>query len=63
MICVLVPLMLQRNAGVLFGHLRCPPSVMPSFLACYGSVSLWCLVVSILLYLKTRQLLLQNLVY
>jgi hypothetical protein len=37
MVCVLVPLLLNRNIGVLFGVLRGPRSDFPLFLACYDS--------------------------
>jgi hypothetical protein len=52
MVCVVVPLLLKRNFGVLFGVL----AVMPPFFffACYGSVSLWCLLVSFLLCFEAQ---------
>jgi hypothetical protein len=37
MVHVRVPLLLKRNAGVLFGVLRGPRSDVPFFLVCYGS--------------------------
>jgi hypothetical protein len=36
MVCVVVPLLLKRNIGVLFGVLRNPRSDVPFFLACFG---------------------------
>jgi hypothetical protein len=39
MVCVIVPLLLKRKVGVLFGVLRGPRSDAPG-LDCYGSVLL-----------------------
>jgi hypothetical protein len=42
MVCVLVPILLKRNIGVLFGVLRGPRSDAPFLLACYGFAAiLW----------------------
>jgi hypothetical protein len=50
MICLLVLLLFKRNVGILFGALRSPYNdAPPPFLACYSSVSLWCLVIFFLL--------------
>jgi hypothetical protein len=56
--CALVPLLLKRNNGVLFGVLRVPRSDAPFFLACYGSaIILWVLYIYILsLYLCTPKI-------
>jgi hypothetical protein len=40
MVCVRVPLLLKRFAGVLFGVLKYPSNDVHFFLACYGSASL-----------------------
>jgi hypothetical protein len=52
MVCV-VPLLLKRNIGVLFGVLRGPRSDAP-FFACYSSaIVLWVLYIYIYIYIYT----------
>jgi hypothetical protein len=60
MVCVIVPLLLKQNIGVLFRVLRGSHSDAPSF-ACYGSaIILWVLYI-LSLYFYTPSQFIRNL--
>jgi hypothetical protein len=55
MVCVLVPPLLKRNVGVLFGVLRGPDSDAHPPWACDGVVSLRCQIVSFFRVLRPTE--------